>query len=317
MKSVLFLRDFRQFTGGHLKVWHYFNHMLAAEGFAPRIWFSDETVWDASNPWFQMDSGLRVTDCCIEQADILFLAGLDWLQLSPEQRDRPGRPVINFIQHVRHADPKDPLSQFLKHDAIRICVSQEVADAILATGRVRGPVHTISNGLNLESMPAPKDWNERGTDLLILASKRTRLGRFCALLLWRPWRKLRLITESVPKAELMAWLADSRRVLLLPHETEGFYLPALEAMATGAQVICPDCVGNRSFCFDGQNCLRPGYKLGELLAAVRRGQRMDEPGLDALLEAGQRTAREHSLFRERKKFHQLLAHCEALQSLPK
>jgi len=36
---------------------------------------------------------------------------------------------------------------------------------------------------------------------------------------------------------------------------EGFCLPALEAMATGAAVVCTDAHGNRDFCTDGFNCL--------------------------------------------------------------
>lgn len=36
---------------------------------------------------------------------------------------------------------------------------------------------------------------------------------------------------------------------------EGFCLPLLEAMATGAPVVCTDAHGNRDFCFDGKNCL--------------------------------------------------------------
>lgn len=36
---------------------------------------------------------------------------------------------------------------------------------------------------------------------------------------------------------------------------EGFCLPLLEAMATGAPIVCTDAHGNRDFCFDGKNCL--------------------------------------------------------------
>jgi GT2 family glycosyltransferase/glycosyltransferase involved in cell wall biosynthesis len=38
---------------------------------------------------------------------------------------------------------------------------------------------------------------------------------------------------------------------------EGFALPPLEAMATGAAVVCTDAHGNRDFCVDGVNCLMP------------------------------------------------------------
>lgn len=36
---------------------------------------------------------------------------------------------------------------------------------------------------------------------------------------------------------------------------EGFCLPLIEAMATGAPIVCTDAHGNRDFCVDGKNCL--------------------------------------------------------------
>ena len=51
MRSVLFHRDFRGFSGGHLKVWHYFNHVRHSPDHIPEIYFSEQTIWDESNPW--------------------------------------------------------------------------------------------------------------------------------------------------------------------------------------------------------------------------------------------------------------------------
>ena len=38
---------------------------------------------------------------------------------------------------------------------------------------------------------------------------------------------------------------------------EGFYLPAIEAMAMGHIPIGPACVGNRDYCKNGYNSLIP------------------------------------------------------------
>ena len=51
---------------------------------------------------------------------------------------------------------------------------------------------------------------------------------------------------------------------------EGFCLPALEAMATGAAVVCTDAHGNRDFCVDGQNCLMPDATPSAVSAAISR-----------------------------------------------
>ena len=56
-------------------------------------------------------------------------------------------------------------------------------------------------------------------------------------------------------------------------EGEGFYLPALEAMALGSLVICPDCIGNRSFCLPGRNCFRPNYDLNSVIDSVQSAEK--------------------------------------------
>src|SRR4051794_29637786 len=130
-KLVLFHRDFQRFTGGHLKVWDYFSHVAASPAFEPRIAFTPESKWDATNPWSAVRD--RVADWKPNDADVLFLAGPDWQALADDQRSNPGRPIINLIQHQRHADHSSELRGFLKHKAVRICVSEEVAAAIRET----------------------------------------------------------------------------------------------------------------------------------------------------------------------------------------
>jgi GT2 family glycosyltransferase/glycosyltransferase involved in cell wall biosynthesis len=51
---------------------------------------------------------------------------------------------------------------------------------------------------------------------------------------------------------------------------EGFALPPLEAMATGAAVVCTDAHGNRDFCVDGVNCLMPEASASTVSAAIAR-----------------------------------------------
>jgi len=68
-----------------------------------------------------------------------------------------GKPVINLIQHVRHADPGADVHRYLAEPAIRICVSEEVETAILGTGKVVGPTYVIPNGIEPEPN-GPDDW---------------------------------------------------------------------------------------------------------------------------------------------------------------
>jgi GT2 family glycosyltransferase/glycosyltransferase involved in cell wall biosynthesis len=74
---------------------------------------------------------------------------------------------------------------------------------------------------------------------------------------------------------------------------EGFALPPLEAMATGAAVVCTDAHGNRDFCVDGVNCLMPEAKTGAVSAALAR--LLADPELRTRLgQAGIETAQEYA-----------------------
>lgn len=70
---------------------------------------------------------------------------------------------------------------------------------------------------------------------------------------------------------------------------EGFCLPVLEAMATGAPVVCTDMVGNRDFCVDGENCVMVDFTPESVAAGVRRA--LDDEALrEKLRVTGPETA---------------------------
>lgn len=305
-RRVLFYRDFRHFTGGHLKVWHYYEHVRQFPGFRPLIAFSPATRWDQTNPWLaQREQALARWDP--NEAEVLFLAGMDWLVLREAERQSPPCPVINLIQHVRHADPGEALYAFLGYPAVRICVSVEVEQALRQSGRVNGPLVTIPNGIDLEKLPPSPPWQSRDLDVLVLGIKQPVLANELAYALGQAgWRVDSLVTP-VPRPEFLQRLAHSRTALLLPHPTEGFYLPAVEAMAMGTLVICPDCVGNRSFCMAGRNCVQPPYRGEALLSGVAEAltwapQRREEVRAQACAMASR-----HSLLPERQAFSALLS----------
>lgn len=296
-KIVLFHRDFQSFSGGHLKVWNYFHHVRASNEYEPRIAFTSESKWDETNPW--RDAREFVVDWNPETADVLFLAGTDWRAL----QDRPSlvRPIINLIQHPRHADPKNETRKYLRHRAVRICVSREVADAINATNEVNGPVFVIPNGIEL----LPASPNERKIDILISGFKAPDFAREIGKRL----PDAKLVVEPLPRNEYVDLLRRARITLFVPRQNEGFYLPALEGMAAGTLVVCPDCFGNRSFCIDGVNCFRPAYDSDAMVDAANRAMKIDSRQM--LARAGE-TAREHSLANEREKFLSILHKIDTL-----
>jgi GT2 family glycosyltransferase len=96
-----------------------------------------------------------------------------------------------------------------------------------------------------------------------------------------------------PSDEEVNALFNQATVFVQTSTHEGFCLPPLEAMATGAAVVCTDAHGNRDFCVDGENCLVPETTVAGVSAAISR--LFADPALRARLgAAGQRTAQDYA-----------------------
>lgn len=296
--TLLFRRDFQGLTGGHLKVWHYFVHARGSARFTPRIHLTPGSTRGADNPW-QGVTPEPLADWRPHEAAALFVAGLDWEAVP----DPAPVPVINLVQHVRHAHPGDPRRPFLRRPAVRICVSEEVAEAILATGDVAGPVHVIPNGIDLENIPCGP---RRDVEVLIAGLKNPAFAAELGRRLEAAGVAVDVIADMRPRGEFLERLSTARVVVTLPTEDEGFFLPALEAMAAGALVVCPDCVGNRGFCLDGVTCLRPPYALEAVTRATLTLARMPPAAAAVMLQAAAAESRKHGLDREQLAFLRIL-----------
>ena len=110
----------------------------------------------------------------------------------------------------------------------------------------------------------------------------------------------------MPRREYLALFGRAEIAVPLPVQAEGFFLPALEAMAMGAVVVCPDCGGNRSFCRDLVTCLRPEYRLEAIVAAVEAALGMPAAARAAIRAAAAGEVDRHDLDREREAFLALL-----------
>jgi glycosyltransferase involved in cell wall biosynthesis len=280
VRLVLFHRKYRRFHGGHLKVWHYFNHVLAAPGFDARVHFDVDSAWDDSNPWTETPDRVIVSVDGVNP-DVLFVAGRDWQRLEECGLLDRGIPILNLIQHV-----------------------------VKAAGS-RGPTVVIPNGVDVPIVEADvPGW--RPVDLLIAGLKQPVLAARAAQRLTAPGRSMEVLTEHVPREDFLDSMRRARVTLFLPNEEEGFYLPALEGMALGTIVVCPDCVGNRSFSLPGVNAFRPAFRFGDMVDDTETALTLQKPAAEALRRAAAETARNHSLDNERDRFHGVLADLDAL-----
>lgn len=307
-RNVLLYRDFQEYTGGHQKVADYFEHLQSSFYFNPSIAFSSSTTWDKSNPWFPEHQNQSL-DYNPANYDYAFLAGMDWQVYLSSPRPK-SQPVINLIQHVRHADPAQPMHRFLSERAIRICVSPEVADAIVATEKVNGPVFVVANGIDIPVIEP----QQKQHDIFIFGPKNPQLAQELKANLAQQGVSALCMNEWLPREELLVLLASSRIAVMLPNKTEGFYLPALESMRYADITIVPDCVGNRSFCHNQQNCLIPEYNGAALADAVYEALvLLQQPErMNIFKQHCAATLAYHSLQRERTEFLALMNQVDEL-----
>jgi hypothetical protein len=303
MTHVLFYRRIKRFTGGHLIIWDYYNHVRSSPRYRASVRFARNTVWDEGNPWAPIRA--EATASRFARPDIRFLGGFDWTLLPPWRRGRPNVPVINLIQHVRHADPDNPLYRFLSLPAVRICVSQPVEDAIVATDRVRGQVFTIPASIDLALLPSGGDPATRPDDVVIIATKKPELGRELAERL-DPRLKVNLVDAQIPRPEFLAAIARARVAACLPNVTEGFFLPSLEAMGMRTLVVCPDAVGNLPHCKPGATALVPDFTVEAMATATETAVAMPPADAEAMLDAAVEMTHAHDIGRERTAFLEIL-----------
>lgn len=296
-RTMLFHREFHGYSGGHGKVWDYFRHVDAHQNWKARIHFTADSVVEG-NPWLDADEPGQ-PEWQPAQAQALFLAGMDW-QVHP--RDLSDKPVINLIQGVRHADPALPLRDYLRRPAIRVCVGEPVADAIIGTGLVRGPVIVIDAGIDVGAGPPLA---ERRTDVFIAAQKQAGLGHALADRFHSAGIGVDCVSHWLPRAEFLERMQQARIVIALPLAREGFFLPGLEAMACGCALVMPDAIGNRAYAVHGYNALMPPLAVDDVFAAASRLLHEIDT-MHALTAAGSRTAEAHDLPRERAALHRVL-----------
>ena len=310
-RVVWFYREYTRLTGGQVKHANYFEHVRRMPGFAPKLTLGGEPLGarlerERQELWPVAPSDLAAR-WVPEAGDLLFLAGVDWRYLQSGGLERLGNPRVNLIQHVRHAHAGSELYGYLSKRAIRICVSEEVADAIRATGRANGPIVTIANGVNIEHQCIARgEPSSRPPTITIVDYKRPDLGLALRKALHIAGVPYVALGSFLPRRAFLRLLAASDVAVCLPHEEEGFYLPALEAMASGCITVTLDCVGNRGFCHDRRNCFIAQPTGQSLCATVQAAVKVPPAARETMFRNAHDTVQHHSLAAERARFHKLL-----------
>jgi hypothetical protein len=303
-KTALMLRSNLEPSGGQMVWRQWFDHINAHPHWQALLFVTPEADWPAESPWAdRRDPGTRLA--ALPQApDLVLLEGLtDWPLLPSAWLYAVAPPRLHLIQHLRHADPADDRSALLPLPAIRVAVSEPVTAALAASGRCCGPLLTIPPGLALPE-PAPA-WDPAGP-VIVLGLKNPGLAQQLGQQLAALQVRHRLLLGPLPRAAFLESMSAGGLVVALPMaEGEGFFLPALEAMALGRPLLVPDAGGTRAFCRDGVNCLQPAAAAEALTAAVL-ALLGDSSRAAALIAAGLETAGQFSIQAERQAVHGLL-----------
>lgn len=314
-RRMLFVRDFVAYSGGHGKVFDWFRHIENHPDWTCSVWLTPRSRRTSDNPWVAAGIETLSDDRCpVEAFDALFLAGLDWNWAEPIQ----GQPVINLIQSMRHADSHDPRYPFLSRPAIRIAVSKEIARAITNVGCASSSVIVIPAAVDVPELQATAARARAvpgHSPILVDATKDIALGLEVTDLLRRAGVACNCLVEPLPREEYLRQLARATVAVVLPAMTEGFYLPALEAMAMGVPVVSCDAGGNREY-------LRPDVNA---LVAAREPQALANAAAmladckslcGSLVGAGVATAARFDLPNERHLVHKMLDRILSIEDVP-
>lgn len=300
--TVLFTRAMKAFSGGHMKVFDYMGHVAASDRARPLLYLTADSDTDLAER--MIPPGVQRIETP-QAAGCHFVAGMDWDLLDRAGIDLTGRPVINLVQSMRHAIPGDARYRFLSRRALRICVSPEIGAAVRASGVANGPVEVISNGFDLATLAAHRPTSP-ARRVFIGGLKNPALARACAAALTAAGIPVEVSVRRIPRSDFLDRLADSTLCVLLPVDIEGFFLPALEAMALGVAAVVPDCVGTRSFCRHEDTCLTPQDATPDAITREVLRLWRDAALRDRLAANGAAMAALHGIEGERARFLELL-----------
>lgn len=310
-------------SGGQLKVRDAFEHFQFSNNFESYVYFNPSNVWDpnSGNVWNKYRHvGLDHWE--IKPTDVLFFSGTDWEILPEKMRANCPVPIIN-IAHPRHANASDKRNQYLKYPAIRIIKSQ-IGYNILKNYGINGPAFVIPDAIDFKTLPEIN--NNPPIDILIVALKNQSLGiklyKKMTSILNLKFRKYKISLQIPPalptRTDFLNLLNNAKTTVFLPlteeRGFEGFYLPALEAMALKKLVICPNVIGNSDFCIPNITCLQPEYNIDAILKYIEQSILMKDVERRRIINNGYQKSLEHDIIYERNSYLNILNNIDSIWS---
>ena len=299
---ILFADQSSRPSGGTLKLRHYFEHALSLFPSRTKIYMPEDTPWTPCN-LFARHRNRVIHNIDWQTVSVMVISGWGWEWFVPGNfHAAPPFQVIYLVQSFNKFRPRD--SRFSSF--VRICVSEPLSTKLQNLGIANGPVHTIPAGIDVDQLQITGEISAgRDTDVLIIGLKNPQIGKLIAEEAKPLGIRVRLLTELLSREDFLQQIAHARIVICLPAAIEGFYLPALEAMALGSLVIVPPVIGN-SYCIDGFNCIAPEYDVHGIIGAIKLAIDLSPTKTGEMISNAKKTALKHNLNRERSAFQKIL-----------
>jgi Glycosyltransferase len=194
--------------------------------------------------------------------------------------------------------------KYLDKPATRICVSDALTKMTNKIQHVNGDVITIPAGTEIKELKVFAKKPKR-IDILISALKNPSMGKALKSQFETIGVNVQLLDKRMDRSSFIEYMSAAAIVVCLPNPMEGFYLPALEAMAMNALVVCPHAIGN-DYCEDGINCLVPIYTEKEIFNATMKMLSLSNKEATEMRENATSTVNAHDIAFEKQSFHNLL-----------
>ena len=314
---IVYVTEDTGIGGGHRVIFQHLNN-LRAHGHDAELW----TLEEGGDPdWFDLDVPVRtfpdyealVDD--LEPLDAIKVASW-WKTAEPVWRAGVKHGIA--VYHVQDIEtsyyPGQPEVQNRVMASYRqefryMCGSQWIGDRLTELGL---EARVITPGIDL-GLWHPEPEVEREDDVLLSVGRTNPLKNFpLTVEAWqgvpedkRPQLWLFGVEPELaepigaryftrPSDAEVNELYNRCTALIQTSRHEGFCLPLIEAMATGAPVICTDSNGNRDFIEDGVNCLVVDHEASSVAEAIER-LFTDAELRERLADGGLRTAEDFEL----------------------
>ena len=226
--------------------------------------------------WFEIDPRVRLMIVPelkpehLPAADVTIATHWPTARLLPHVRSTP----FHLVQNYDTWDGVEELHDVLKMDVPKIAVSTYLADTLKSLGNSK--VTVVPNGLDHDTFRPPAANHPRGSSVAMLVSKHPSKGFATGT------KALEQVKARIPDLkvnafgvgprpdELPEWMTYHQgltgeqlvekvyhrsAVFLCSSSTEGWGLPAAEAMACGAAVVSTRNGGVEDFCTHNENAL--------------------------------------------------------------